>query len=416
MVGEKSAEFACGQVLFSLKLSQLNYVVKETPYSVYITLRKSFIREANESLNTIVTNDTSESMHAESVDEVRNKLKEVEKENDNLRQRITDNVKDIGMLEVENEELEVKNKKLETGNIDLGDKMEEMYKEIRHLEQNNSQDEMERVSAKFKNEIGGLEKKLEQNQKMLKDATDTVDILESTLNNKSIEIDKLNAEILSVRRQGLSCTLCEFKCETEVDLTKHILKSHEHVSEICETNANAKCTPIEDDIPSTSNCGSCKYPSESNKDMKMHVNSKHKFLLCDQCDFKTENRDNPDTHTLFEHNFTCSVCISRFRSADKLESHICKLDVDNPSFASLYTRGWFDLQGCNPVNCQKLDQQVVILHCEQCIKNEKSCCWAPYDLKIKTDEVLHLDSKKFIKHTQVSHLEILWPAVVEALN
>jgi hypothetical protein len=150
--------------------------------------------------------------------------------------------------------------------------------------------------------------------------------------------------------------------------------------------------------------------------MKMHVNSKHKFLLCDQCDFKTENRDNLDTHTLFEHNFTCSVCISRFRSADKLESHICKLDVDNPSFASLYTRGWFDLQGCNPVNCQKLDQQVVILHCEQCIKNEKSCCWAPYDLKIKTDEVLHLDSKKFIKHTQVSHLEILWPAVVEALN
>jgi hypothetical protein len=55
------------------------------------------------------------------------------------------------MLEVETEEHEVRNKKLETENIDLGDKMEEMYKEIRHLEQNNSQDEMERVSAKFKN-------------------------------------------------------------------------------------------------------------------------------------------------------------------------------------------------------------------------------------------------------------------------
>jgi predicted RNase H-like nuclease (RuvC/YqgF family) len=93
------------------------------------------------------------------------------------------------MLEVENEELELKNKKLETENIDLGDKLEEMYEEIRHLEQNNSQDEMECVSAKFKNEIRGLEKKLEQNQKMLKDATDTVDILESTLNKKSIEID-----------------------------------------------------------------------------------------------------------------------------------------------------------------------------------------------------------------------------------
>ena len=43
MTGEESTEFACGQVLYSLKMSHLNYMVKETPYSVYITVRKKFI-------------------------------------------------------------------------------------------------------------------------------------------------------------------------------------------------------------------------------------------------------------------------------------------------------------------------------------------------------------------------------------
>ena len=41
MTGENSsAEFACGQILFTLKHSKLNYIVKETPYSAYITINK----------------------------------------------------------------------------------------------------------------------------------------------------------------------------------------------------------------------------------------------------------------------------------------------------------------------------------------------------------------------------------------
>ena len=45
MAGESSAEFACGQVLFGLKMSNLNYVVKETPFSAYVTIRKKFVKE-----------------------------------------------------------------------------------------------------------------------------------------------------------------------------------------------------------------------------------------------------------------------------------------------------------------------------------------------------------------------------------
>ena len=57
MAGEKSPEFACGQILFCLKTSQLNYVVKETPYSAYITIRKRFVKSAIENQGALITVD-----------------------------------------------------------------------------------------------------------------------------------------------------------------------------------------------------------------------------------------------------------------------------------------------------------------------------------------------------------------------
>ena len=44
MLEENSAEFACGQLLYNIKMSKLNYMVKETPYSAYITVRKKFVK------------------------------------------------------------------------------------------------------------------------------------------------------------------------------------------------------------------------------------------------------------------------------------------------------------------------------------------------------------------------------------
>ena len=43
MTVENSAEKACGQVLICLKMSKLNYMVKETPFSAYVTIRKKFL-------------------------------------------------------------------------------------------------------------------------------------------------------------------------------------------------------------------------------------------------------------------------------------------------------------------------------------------------------------------------------------
>ena len=58
MASKNSQDFACGQVLFSLKTSKLNYLVNETPYSVYITIRKKFMRD-NRSVNLLLVENAT---------------------------------------------------------------------------------------------------------------------------------------------------------------------------------------------------------------------------------------------------------------------------------------------------------------------------------------------------------------------
>ena len=48
MVGEASPHNVCGQILFCLKMCNLNCLVKETPYSAYVTIRKKFIPSVRE--------------------------------------------------------------------------------------------------------------------------------------------------------------------------------------------------------------------------------------------------------------------------------------------------------------------------------------------------------------------------------
>ena len=57
MAGENHEERACGQILFGLKMSNLNYMVKETPFSAYITIRKKFLKSYQPEFATPVTSD-----------------------------------------------------------------------------------------------------------------------------------------------------------------------------------------------------------------------------------------------------------------------------------------------------------------------------------------------------------------------
>ena len=122
MTGEKiSAEFACGQILFSLKNSRLHYNVKETPYSAYITIRKEIIKsfkiKAFEPLQVKETSDINEN------------LKNVEKENSWLRERNFDVEREHALLKIELEQMEIKFRELKETNEDIEDKYEDIIQE-----------------------------------------------------------------------------------------------------------------------------------------------------------------------------------------------------------------------------------------------------------------------------------------------
>ena len=61
MASDFSPHNACGKIFFCLKKSNLNYVVKETPFSAYVTIRKKFIQSKGENLgpSVIDSNDTT---------------------------------------------------------------------------------------------------------------------------------------------------------------------------------------------------------------------------------------------------------------------------------------------------------------------------------------------------------------------
>ena len=98
MVGESSPDFACGQILFGLKLSNLHYIVKETPYSMYVTIRKKFVKDVIEKQN-VDTNDENNS------------------ELCILKEKVKDLMTNLALAKVECEKMELKENNLKIANL-----------------------------------------------------------------------------------------------------------------------------------------------------------------------------------------------------------------------------------------------------------------------------------------------------------
>ena len=171
MMDKNSPEIASGQIVHTLKMSQLNYMLQETPYSTYITIRKKFQKEVNQ---------TREDREASVVKENRDitneklveKLNSMEKENRELKEKVKDNFIDMGKLEYDVEELEFKNEHLESEKSDLDDKVEELYKEL---------SDMKKENTEVKTRETMLEKKAKETKTKLKDALTSSGMRFSTL-------------------------------------------------------------------------------------------------------------------------------------------------------------------------------------------------------------------------------------------
>ena len=89
-------EYACGQILFNLKNSNLHYLLKETHLSAFITIKKKFIKE---SIDATIVNDNEDS----SVNIIKKIDDKIRMENGLLRQEINDLKTIVSNIEIERE-------------------------------------------------------------------------------------------------------------------------------------------------------------------------------------------------------------------------------------------------------------------------------------------------------------------------
>ena len=71
----------------------------------------------------------------------------------------------------------------------------------------------------------------------------------------------------------------------------------------------------------------------------------------------------------------------------------------------------------NPIMCSKREQEVIILHEDNCVSGRRLCCWSPYLLAtIIKNEVTHLERGKYAYERKMRHREILWSKLVEEIE
>ena len=174
MAEDSSAHFACGQILFNLKSSKLNYVLKETPFSAYITIRKKLIK-------------STEAIHIVEKSDKIVEPKQTGSENIILKQRIKALESEYGLLKIDIEDLEIKN-------YDLIKQMKKFTKKIRILRNKKL---LLRMSRKRKREQVFQIKQVEANK--CKEKCDLVDILEATDKNRDEEVLKLMTDLNNIR-------------------------------------------------------------------------------------------------------------------------------------------------------------------------------------------------------------------------
>ena len=51
---------------------------------------------------------------------------------------------------------------------------------------------------------------------------------------------------------------------------------------------------------------------------------------------------------------------------------ICKLEITNPTFETLYMRNRLDGNGCNQILCSKREQEVMVVHNDHCVSGHKN--------------------------------------------
>ena len=229
------AHKVCEDLLSICKSSKLNYLVKETPYSAYITIRKRFVKETDLSDVTLVPRDESDNTFR--------------RENLILKERCRSLEVDLEYLKIgkENLQLEYEQFKLNYSNVckeaeqiksDLDDAKIKIV-DLNEALDNKTEDNTNSVLGKefLQVQIRKIQTKNDQMTKTLNEKDDDVAILDNTLKNRDLEIarlrEELNAEMGKSEIEEQVCEHCNLFFKKNVDLESHITESHTKKCDSC---------------------------------------------------------------------------------------------------------------------------------------------------------------------------------------
>ena len=332
MASKKTPENTLGQLLICLRMSELHYVVKETPYSAFVTIRKKFVKSSNK--------DVHENENV--VKDINDNSKELERENCQQKQKVKELEKECAMLQFEKEELEIKLEAVEKQNITLEDQIEvEMARNREVVKDNeklyNENNDIKNESAKTKNKSIETTKKLEVLGKSMKELDDKVFLLEHIVKNRELEIDSLRKELESFQATtSIECKNCDVK-ETVC------LDSHQKESESFQDTTSMR-----------------------------------NYVTCDHCEFVDENEASMRLHMKETHEVVkCETCNETFGGSNKLKNHMCRIPIEDPEYFDMYMRNWYRIGDCIPVFSKRLKKELIILHSENCWESKNSCSDIP---------------------------------------
>ena len=380
MAGSTKVENRFGQVLICLRMSKLDFVVKETPYSAYVTIRKKFVKAIKDDMI-----EENSPVNKDAVDQ----LDKFRRENI-LQSKMVDLEKECAVLRFEKEELEIKADAMEKDKISLEDDIEDALAESRKLRKNT-----EKISA----ENTSIKRHLDA---VIKDKDDTISILEFTIESKKEEIKNLQA------KENL-----QIDDNSDLDSDSDSQKASTSSKVVCDScTSGVKNVEEHEQKVHVFSCEVCSFKAKKTEELRKHNLENHMFN-CDHCEYTAESIDSLDLHLEETHKYRCNLCKLTHNDEWKHTIHICRERIDNPTYKSYYTKAWLNRNGCNAIYCSQRNEDVIWLHDHKCWSGEVCCHWTPHVYfgdPIEPGSVKHLHYPEFVKNSK-----IIWPAICEEL-
>ena len=96
--------------------------------------------------------------------------------------------------------------------------------------------------------------------------------------------------------------------------------------------------------------------------MSEHKHEKHQNKYV-HCEFVTQCKDTFDAHRKENHKYSCDKCLLTSKDDWTNKIHICKVDINNPTFGDFYTKEWLDHNGCNAIyNIMKMSFGSIVIN------------------------------------------------------